>query len=616
MSIFGAAMMLVAIMATLFWSFQQITEAAAQRQHIYQELDSANDLLSSLKDAETGYRGFLLTGEETFLEPYQLVRGSIVSHLRSLRQNTLIPSAQRHLDAMMPLIEAELAETARVIEIRRRTDKSARIDVSSMEVGRHLMDTLRNETSEFLKIEKSALDEREAAFHSRIRSNYAIIGLASLLAGLLAVWFGFLKHQDAKHKLDNLIHTETQRFLIALQKTNNDLESARLEAVNANNAKSDFLSSMSHELRTPLNAILGFAQLMETDSPPPTSDQSRSIKQILKAGWHLLDLINEVLDLAQIESGKAILSMEVVALADMMQDCQTMIQPQADQREIRLIFARCEVPLFAYVDRTRLKQCLINLLSNAIKYNRPAGDITVECSLSGTDQIRISIRDSGVGLTPQQLDQLFQAFNRLGQEAGDAEGTGIGLVVTKSLVELMGGTIGAESTVGVGSVFWIEIERAAAPLAHIEDRIELTPAVTSDGLVMRNILCVEDNPANLILIEQLIARRSHLNLITANNGTLGLKLARSRQPDLILLDINLPGMSGIQAMKMLRADLATRHIPVIAVSANAMPRDVEEAMRAGFFHYLTKPIKVNEFMEVLDAALKPVNALQGSILND
>ncbi len=605
-SILGAAMMLVAVVIVLFWSFQQITEAAAQRQHINLELDSANELLSSLKDAETGYRGYLLTDDETFLEPYLSVRGKIVNQLRDLRQNTLIPSAQQRLDTMMPLVEAELVETARVIELRRRADPSAAKTLISIDNGKRLMDALRHETLEFLKIEKIALIDREAGFQSKIRIMFGIIVVASLLAGLLGVWFAYLKHQDAQHRIEHLIHAETQRFLIALQKTNDELEAARLDAVNANNAKSDFLSSMSHELRTPLNAILGFAQLLETDTPPPSGFQVQSIRQILKAGWHLLELVNEVLDLAQIESGNVILSMEIVSLDEIMVDCQTMMALQAKQQEIRLIFPHFEIPCHVHVDRTRLKQCLLNLLSNAIKYNRPGGEVAIEHTVTEPDKIRITIRDTGAGLDPLQLSHLFQAFNRLGQDTGAVEGSGIGLVVTKRLAELMGGAIGAESTVGVGSTFWIEFAQAGAPTPASEESRQAAPlhAPMPDGIVPRTVLYVEDNPANLALVEQLIARRPDLRLSWKNTGDLGITYARTSQPDVILMDINLPGMSGIEAMRILRADSSTRHIPVIAISANAVPRDIEQAMKAGFFHYLTKPINVNEFMDTLDTALK------------
>ena len=263
--------------------------------------------------------------------------------------------------------------------------------------------------------------------------------------------------------------TERKRLDQVLQEKNVELESARSVAEKANLAKSEFLSSMSHELRSPLNAILGFAQLMESDSPPPTPAQKESIAQILQAGWHLLKLIDEILDLAKVESRQVPLSREPVSLAEVMLECQGMIEPQAQQRGIRMTFPRFDMPYFVLADRTRVKQVLINLLSNAIKYNSEQGTVEVKCAESAPERIRVSVKDTGAGLNPEQLAQLFQAFNRLGQEAGGEEGTGIGLVVAKQLVELMGGVIGVESTVGVGSVFWFELNSVAEPHLSLEE---------------------------------------------------------------------------------------------------------------------------------------------------
>ncbi|MDO8595019.1 MAG: ATP-binding protein, partial [Sulfuricaulis sp.] len=286
-----------------------------------------------------------------------------------------------------------------------------------------------------------------------------------------------------------------------------------------------------------------------------------------------------------------------------------MIEPQAQKRGIRMTFPRFEIPYFVKADRTRLKQVLINLLSNAIKYNQAGGSVVVEYAANSPDRIRVSIRDTGAGLPPENLAQLFQPFNRLGQEASAEEGTGIGLVVTKRLVELMGGAIGVESTVGEGSVFWIELVVAAAP-KHAVDEAELvvpTQPHARTGAAPRTLLYVEDNPANLQLVEQIIARRRpDMRLLSAKNGTLGIELAHTAQPEVILMDINLPGMSGTEAMKILRKDPATAHIPILALSANAIPHDIEKGLQAGFFRYLTKPIKVNEFMEALDVALEYV----------
>jgi PAS domain S-box-containing protein len=418
---------------------------------------------------------------------------------------------------------------------------------------------------------------------------------------------------------DNTVRqrVETERALLeqALHEKNSELELATFVAEKANRAKTDFLSSMSHELRTPLNAILGFAQLIDSGTPPPNTSQKRSIEQILKAGWYLLELINEILDLALIESGKVTLSPEPVSLLEVMLECRAMIEPQANKRGIGMGFPQFAAPLFVNADRMRVKQVLINLLYNAIKYNRPEGLVVVEClACTGDagDLLRISVRDTGAGLSSDELAQLFQPFNRLGKEAGAEEGTGIGLMVSKRLVELMGGRIGADSVVGVGSVFWFELALTSAPL-HLEHDVGNAQAkpLAVAGSVLRTLLYVEDNPANLELVEQLITRRPDLRLLSAADGTLGIEFARVYQPDIILMDINLPGISGLQAMKILSVDPLTAHIPIIALSANAVPRDIERALDAGFSKYLTKPIKVDEFMDALDAALESAaNAIQ------
>ena len=399
--------------------------------------------------------------------------------------------------------------------------------------------------------------------------------------------------------------TERQQIEQALQETNVEMQSAKSAAEKANAAKSDFLSGMSHELRSPLNAILGFAQLMNTSSPTPSDAQQESITQILQAGWHLLKLINEILDLSVVESGKVSLSLEPVALLDVLSECQTMMEAQAQQRGIVMTFPHSKEPCFVWADSTRLKQIVINLLSNAIKYNQVNGQVTVDYSATPPDRMRIRFKDTGAGLSPEKLAQLFQPFNRLGQEAGNVAGTGIGLVVTKQLVELMGGAMGVESSQGDGSVFWVELRSMPAPTLKFIAPEGVAPKRAARAVqgAQKILLYIEDNPANMRLVERLIDRRTDIKLLKAVDGTLGIALAKASLPDVILMDINLPGISGIEALKALRQDVATAHIPVVAISANAMSHDIEVGRQLGFFRYLTKPIVVEEFMTTLDLAL-------------
>ena len=448
----------------------------------------------------------------------------------------------------------------------------------------------------------SLSDGREVLGRRKDGSSFPLeLRMTRMELGGESYFTAILRDSTARTEIEN----ERGKLDSALKLQNVELEQARSLAEKANLAKSDFLSSMSHELRTPLNAILGFAQLLESDTPPPTEFQLRSVEQILQAGWHLLKLINEILDLAKVESGRMPLSEEPVLLAEVMAECQGMVEAQANQRGITLTFPHFAEPRFVCADRIRVKQVLINLLSNAIKYNVKHGRVDVTWRIAESGRIRVSIMDTGLGLDAAQVAQLFQPFNRLGQEADGEEGTGIGLVVAKRLVELMGGAIGAESRVGDGSVFWFELIAASAPQLVAESDelagsgLPLIPKRTR----LHTLLSVEDNPANLQLIERLIARHPEIRLLTAVDGKSGIEIARTSHPDVILMDINLPGINGLEALKILQSDPETAHIPVIAVSANAIPGDIAKGLKAGFFRYVTKPIKVSELMEALDEAL-------------
>jgi CheY-like chemotaxis protein len=307
-----------------------------------------------------------------------------------------------------------------------------------------------------------------------------------------------------------------------------------------------------------------------------------------------------------VESGHVFLSLEAISLGEVLDECHSMIGPDAEQHGIRLDFPQLVAPCIVRGDRVRIKQVLLNLLSNAIKYNRPDGWIEVSCMESPPDRVRIQVRDSGMGLSAEQLARLFEPFNRLGQEAGTEQGTGIGLVTAKRLVELMHGAIGVDSVVGEGSVFWMDLPPAttAARLAELPQAMP-GPVHAVDGQQrVRTLLYVEDNPANLMLVQDLIARRCDLHLLSARDGHTGVQIAREAHPDVILMDINLPGICGITALQLLRTDPATAHIPVVALSANALPRDIRRGLDAGFYRYLTKPIKVTELMDTLDTALR------------
>jgi PAS domain S-box-containing protein len=872
----AAAALLVALVVVLsLGAFRQLEAAAAARTQTYDLIIRADSLLSDLIDAESGQRGYALTGDANFLEQYVAVRDGVRGHLADLRLLALAGGAQDYLDALAPLVDAKLADMADNIALRRQQDQGAAASAAGEARGKQLMDSIRAGMRSFQQLEQGVLAQQEAAFQSNMRRLLAAIIASSLFALLSALAFANLIFRESRHRLKNLVHIETQHLLDAqerinrqlqqanatlqineerltvtlnsiadgviatdaegrvtllnplaqrltgwtqaqavgrpvdeifhiisqetrlpaaipvtetlargtvqglanhtilvardgsecaiadccapirdrdakvvgavlvfrdvtgeyatqealrehqvytrslfesnidpimttdpsgiitdvnnqmealagcargeligtpfknyftdpgraeagiervlrekklsnyeliarardgrqtevsynatafydgsgalkgvfaaardvteskrldraLQEKNAELENARSVADKANLAKSDFLSSMSHELRTPLNAVLGFAQVIESGTPPPTPSQKRSLDQILKAGWYLLELINEILDLARIESGRLTLSQEPVALNEVMLECRAMIEPQARLRGIGMRFPYFDTSSFVLADRTRLKQVLINLLFNAIKYNKPDGTVAVDCVALAPASVRISVRDSGAGLPAEKLAQLFQPFNRLGKEAGVEEGTGIGLVVAKRLVELMGGSIGVDSTVGAGTTFWIELAQCAAPrLSSEADHFAaaVLPRAAA-GAAVRTLLYVEDNPANLRLVEELIARRSDLRLLSAADGKLGIELAREFLPDVILMDINLPGISGIEAMTMLHASPSTTHIPIVAISANAMSDDVKKGLEAGFFRYLTKPIVLNEFMDALGVALE------------
>ena len=402
-----------------------------------------------------------------------------------------------------------------------------------------------------------------------------------------------------------LLVSSAIRDITARRQIEHKLLEQKLELEQASKAKDRFLASMSHELRTPLNAILGFGQLLHNDKIQLSAEQRKGFAgNIVHAGQHLLHLINETLDLAKIEVGAVTLSLEPVALDELLREAGKMVDAMADARQVALALPELH-GLCVRADRIRLRQIVLNLLTNAVKYNRRGGHVWVDCGTGDGGRVWLSVKDDGPGLSAEQVAGLFQPFNRLGQEGGSEEGSGIGLVLSKRLAELMNATIKVGSAVGHGCTFTVDLEEAqpveVVASQHPSSSAPLPPRAHGDRPVL---LYVEDNPANLRLVQEIAKLHLDVELLSATDGNSGLAMARECRPSVILMDMNLPGISGREAQRRLRQDPLTKDIPIIALSANAMPLDVQAALEAGFFRYLTKPLNIEDFLSVVGEALE------------
>ncbi|MBV9470257.1 MAG: PAS domain S-box protein [Abitibacteriaceae bacterium] len=409
--------------------------------------------------------------------------------------------------------------------------------------------------------------------------------------------------EEALRRSHEELEIRVEERTAELAETNKQLQNAKEEADKANLAKSEFLSRMSHELRTPLNAILGFGQLLQSGNLAP--GQQESVDFILKGGRHLLDLINEVLDIARIEAGRMQLSLEPVSVGDIVSETVDLVRPLSRSTGVELrelVTGTAPEHLFVKADSQRLKQVLLNLMSNALKYNRDGGSVSVACEAVGDHHLRILVRDTGPGIAPEKMERLFIPFERLGAEHSRIEGTGLGLAISKRLIEAMEGRMGVASIVGEGSTFSVELAVVSSPLTSAAPRADSVP-VTPAALREHTILYIEDNLSNLHLMEEILRERPGATLISAMQGNEGLKLALNHLPDLILLDLHLPELSGYEVLLSLRAEPTTQRIPVVVVSADATPGQIARMLSAGAYGYLTKPLDIRKFLEVLDKAL-------------
>jgi signal transduction histidine kinase/CheY-like chemotaxis protein len=384
-----------------------------------------------------------------------------------------------------------------------------------------------------------------------------------------------------------------------------ELKEARLLAEAASTAKSEFLSSMSHELRTPLNSILGFAELLQRDKKAPlTEAQKGKLEYVLKGGEHLLRLIDDILDLSRIESGRVMVSLEPVGVAEVLAEVRSTLAPMAARAGITLTVEPLPPDLPEVIaDRTRFSQVLINFGSNALKYGKRGGHTTLTVSMTQPKIVRVSIADDGIGIPEEHQDKIFQPFHRAGQETGPIEGTGIGLAISKRLAELMRAEVGFESTPGKGSMFWIEFPTREASRAETDADAAL-PAL--EGSVFGGegadytIVYIEDNPSNIAFMQGLVSELARVTLVCAPTAEVGIEIVRARRPHAVIMDINLPGMSGYDATRKLREWPETKNIPIVALSAAAMVDDKRRAEQAGFYRYLVKPVRVAELLQTLE----------------
>ncbi|HJR46048.1 MAG TPA: ATP-binding protein [Actinomycetota bacterium] len=576
-------------------------------------LDQAR-LMSLLVDAETSVRGYLLTADESFLEPYENARARIPELLRRMEEHSGESGHGRELEEIPGLVERKFDVMAGLVRSGNSED--------DLREGRIVMDAISARVADLAADEDARIQNLLQARDDEYRREQRLLAAGALVALLASAGAGMILLRGIVRRVQ-VVRANAQRLadgrpLEALPPSRDDiaqldallsqsanllraresaLRQAKEEADRANSAKSVFLSRMSHELRTPLNAILGFTELARAEV---RGEVRGDLDQIHLAGRHLLDLINEVLDISRIEAGHMSLSLESVSVPEVVTEAMALVRGAAAARGIR-VRSECSESVFVRADRQRLKQVLVNLLSNGVKYNHDAGGVVVSCVTMGRS-VRVVVTDTGPGLPKGAAEKLFTPFARLGAETSEIEGTGLGLALSKNLIEAMGGEMDVGTSGPAGTEFWFSLALDEAP-SVVEAVQEAPLAAVAPDRSPATVLQVEDNPSNIKLVARIMQRRPWIDLVTAQLGADALEVAKRVGPDLVLLDLNLPDMSGREVLARLRSDPDTRDIQVVMLSADATGSQVQSLLDAGAAGYLTKPIDVASFLEVVDEVL-------------
>ena len=622
--------LLISVAATLYTT--GVSNSANHRERTVLRAQAAigRELTLTL-DAETGVRGYAATGDRVFLQPYFKALNELSTQHRvnetlvggDANQAKLLAASSSLISDLLGSFKTTIEQVQTGVPANTLSSPAATSLAQRLLAEKTLEDQIRSKF-EAMTVEENLTLASVRQHTLAIRAADRMLGVLLLLLGVLGgITATALFTRGIVRRIDTLsanaeslasdepmlrpvpgndelgkLSRDLERAAVLLQERDDLLRAARDDANGANLAKSRFLSNMSHELRTPLNAVLGFAQLLDMDRL--SEGQQEGVDQILRAGRHLLDLITEILDISRIDTGTFSISLEPVNVLEVVREAAELVEVSARRQKINIVMnASCDDHVRA--DRQRLKQVLLNLLTNAVKYSGQGTTVTIDCGRS-EERFTINVSDTGRGLNADQLDLIFQPFERLGLDASGIEGTGIGLTLARGFAEAMNGTLKATSQIGLGSTFTIELATATPDqAAHSMDHVaEPEPPKLE---VERTVLSIEDNPSNVRLIESILVRRPSLTLVNAVTGKAGLDLARTMKPDLILLDLNLPDVSGAEVLLQLRNEASMTEVPVVVISADATAGQIRSLLNLGARDYLTKPIDVQRFLSVVDAVL-------------